>query len=348
MYIFLNFLKFFFIISLLFVILFLIIQILDDLTDFLVHRKTFILKNYLYTCPLLFVQISPIITTLSTMLILSEMLKNNEIKILFLSGINPRKVFSIFLFCGFFASVFTFVLKNYVSPPLMRKLSNRIIQSSIAFSSPKYFFYSEKLEDSYFINVEFSEYFEDGRFITIKAKKAKNFSDLNWIFENGNLWEFDSEKNLIKKEKFSKKIVSILLTSEILSISSIDIETLSFFQLSSILNKMRKLGINPVSLTTYTYEKVSYPFLNFFLIFIIFSFLKKSQKISNLYVFSFSFLFSFFSYFLYVFFFSLSKNAKIHPLLGSLGVPFVILAFIIFQNYGLNKIKKSCIIFRKS
>lgn len=348
LYIFLNFLKFFLIISFFFLILFLLIQILEDLADFLSHKKTFILKNYLYILPLLFVQISPIITTLSTMLILSEMLKNNEIKVLFLSGINTKNVFLIFLFCGFFASLFTFTLKNFVSPPLIKKINNRIYQKSIAFSSPVYSFCSEKFEDSYFVNIEISEYFEDGKFKTIKAERAKNYEGSNWIFENGNLWEFDSNRNLIREEKFNRKIVSISLTSEILSISNVDIETLSCFQLYSIIDKMKKLKINPVSLITYAYEKVSYPFLNFFLIFIIFPFLKKSHKISNLYVFSFSFLFSFFSYFLYVFFFSLSKNGKIHPILSSFGVPLVIITYIIFQNYSLNKIKKSCNIFRKS
>ncbi|MFN4227749.1 MAG: LptF/LptG family permease [Candidatus Ratteibacteria bacterium] len=347
-YIFFNFLKFFLIVSFLFVILFLLIQILEDLTDFLLHRKSFILRNYLYTCPLLFVQISPIITILSSMLVLSEMLKNNEIKVFFLSGTNPFKIFSIFLLCGFFSSIFTFTLKNFVSPPLIKKITNHIIQEQIAFSSPKYFFYSEKLENKYFINVEFSEYLEDGQFTVIKAKRAANYKDFNWVFENGTLWRFDSEKNLIKKEKFNIKNITIFLTYEILSISTIDIETFSFLTLLRILNKMKKLGIKPVALISYTYEKIFYPLLNFFLIFIIFPFLKKSHKISNLYVFSFSFLFSFSCYFLYIFFFSLSKNGKIHPLFGNLGVPLVICLYIIFQNLSLKKIKKSCNIFRKN
>ncbi|MCM8785056.1 MAG: LptF/LptG family permease [Candidatus Omnitrophica bacterium] len=346
-YIFFNFLNFFLIVSFLFVILFLLIQILEDLTDFFLHRKSFILRNYFYTCPLLFVQISPIITILSSMLVLSEMLKNNEIKVFFLSGNNPFKIFSVFLICGLFSSIFTFTLKNFVSPPLIKKISNYIIQEYITFSSPKYFFYSDRLENKYFINVEFSEYFENEGFIVIKAKRARNYEDFNWIFENGTLWKFDSEKNLIKKEKFTTKNISIFLTYEILSISTIDIETFSYFQLSKILNKMKKLGIKPVSLITLTYEKIFYPLLNFFLIFIIFPFLKKSHKISNLYVFSFSFLFSFSCYFLYVFFFSLSKNGKIHPFFGNAGIPFVIIIYLIFQNIGLKKIKKSCNIFRK-
>ncbi|MCM8767009.1 MAG: LptF/LptG family permease [Candidatus Omnitrophica bacterium] len=346
-YIFFNFLKIFLIVSFIFVILFLLIQIIEDLPDFLLHRKSFVLRNYIYTSPLLFVQISPIITILSSMLVLSEMLKNNEIKVFFLSGNNPFKIFSIFLLCGLFSSIFAFTLKNFVSPPLIKKIKNTIKQEQIAFSSPKYFFYSDRLENKYFINVEFSEYFENGEFIIIKAKRAKNYESFYWIFESGTLWRFDSEKNLVEKEKFNTKNILIFLTYEILSISTIDIETFSYFQLSQILNKMKKLGIKPVSLITYTYEKIFYPLLNFFLIFIIFPFLKKSYKISNLYVFSFSFLFSFSCYFLYIFFFSLSKNGKIHPFFGNGGVIFVILIYIILQNIGLKKIKKSCNIFRR-
>ncbi|MCM8807800.1 MAG: LptF/LptG family permease, partial [Candidatus Omnitrophica bacterium] len=97
LYIFKNFLKLFLIISLIFVLLFLVIQILDDLASFLKGEKIFIFKNYLYTCPLLFVQISPIITILSVMLVLSEMIKNSELRILFISGIKPLILFYIFL-----------------------------------------------------------------------------------------------------------------------------------------------------------------------------------------------------------------------------------------------------------
>ncbi|MCX7917864.1 MAG: LptF/LptG family permease, partial [bacterium] len=298
-YIFINFLRFFFLISILFVILFLIIEILEDLTSFFIHKKPFIFKNYLYSCPFLFVQISPIITTLSTMLILSEMLKYNEIKVLFISGNKPSQIFIFFLLCGLFSSIFCFSLKNFVSPVLIKKINNQISRIPIIFSTPKYFFYSEKLENQFFINVEFTEYLEDGSFINLKAERAKNYEGLNWIFENGVLWKFSPERNLIQKENFKRKIISILLTSEILSISSIDIESYSYFQLYSIINKMKKLKIKPITLITYAYEKITYPFLNLFIIFIIFPFIKKSHKISNLYVFSFSFLFSFFSYFLY-------------------------------------------------
>ncbi|MCM8804479.1 MAG: LptF/LptG family permease [Candidatus Omnitrophica bacterium] len=331
-YVFWNFLKFFIIISIIFVIFFLIFQVLDDLTDFFKYKKPIIFKNYIYTLPLLFVQISPIITILSLMLIISEMIKNNELKVLFISGIKPLYIFSIFLICGFFSSIFTFSVKNFLSPKLIKKVSYQKLQNSIAFSSSNYFFYSDKLYGNKFINVEFSEYLESGEIVTIKAERAENYKDTNWIFINGYFWRFDDNKNLILREKFSIKNVNIPLTAEILSISNIDVEKFSLFQLKKIIKKMVDLKLKPISLITYFNEKISYPLLNFFITFLLYTFLTKSSKISNLYVFSFSFLFFLFIYSIYIFFFSLSKNAKLNPFIGTWIVHFCVLIYFFIIN----------------
>lgn len=336
-YIFLNFLKLFILISFLSVLLFLIIQILDDMADFLRHQKEFVFKNYLYTLPLLFVQISPIITILSLMLILSEMVKNNELRVFFYSGIKMIYIFSIFLFCGFFSSIVSFSFKNFVSPYFISKIKNQKINFTISFSSPDYFFYSERKEGNEFLNVEFSEYFKNGEILTLKAEKGINYEGSEWVFKNGYLWLFDSKKNLIKKEKFQIKNIKIPLSSEILSISSIDIESFSCFQLYNIIRKLKDLKLYPVSLIAYFNEKISYPFLNFFIIFVTFPFLKKTTKISNIYVFSFSFLFSIFIYSTYILFFSLSKNAKISPFIGTWIIPIGILIYFLLSVKSLNK-----------
>ena len=316
-YILLNFFRFFILISILFVLFFLIAQIIDGLADYIKHHKIFIFKNYLYNCPLLFVQVSPVITMLSTMLIVSEMIKNNELKIMLISGIKPLYIFSIFLICGIFSSIVSFSVKNFLSPHLIKKINFPMPKISISFSSSNYFFYSEKIIGNIFLNVEFTEYLSEGGIITIKAKRAENYRENDWIFKEGCLWKFDREKNLIKEEKFLIKNLNIPLTSEILLISNIDVEKFSFFQLYKIIKKMGNLKLKPVSLITYLNEKISYPLLNFFMIFVIYPIFKKREKISILYVFSFSFLFSLFAYSIYIFFFSLSKNGKFPPILGS-------------------------------
>ncbi|MCM8818197.1 MAG: LptF/LptG family permease [Candidatus Omnitrophica bacterium] len=312
-------------------ILFSVIQILDDLYSFIKGEKIFMLKNYLYTCPLLFVQISPIITILSLMLILSEMIKNYELKVFLISGVKPINIFYIFLFCGFFSAIITFSVKNSISPYFLKRINGQISRIPIAFTSHNYFFYAEKVEGKKFINVEFSEYYEEGGFRTFKIEIAENYDGNVWIFKDGFLWEFDKEKNLINKEKIDVKKVNIPLTYEILSVLNIDIETFSFFQLLRVIKKMEKLGLKPVTLISCLYDKIAYPFLNFFIVFVIYTFLRKREKISNLYVFSFSFLFSFFIYFLYILTFSLSKNAKIPPILGTWIIQIILLAHFFYQ-----------------
>jgi lipopolysaccharide export LptBFGC system permease protein LptF len=250
------------------------------------------------------------------MLILSEMIKNNELKVMLISGIKPLYIFSIFLTCGVFSSLISFSVKNFISPHLIKKINLQISKTSISFSSSNYFFYSEEIIGNLFMNVEFTEYLSDGEIMTVKAKMAENYKENDWIFKEGCLWKFDREKNLIKEEKFKIKNLKIPLTSEILLISNIDVEKFSFSQLFKIIKKMESLKLKPVSLITYLNEKISYPLLNFFIIFVIYPVFKKGEKISTLYVFSFSFLFSLFAYGIYIFFFSLSKNGKFPSILG--------------------------------
>jgi lipopolysaccharide export LptBFGC system permease protein LptF len=245
------------------------------------------------------------------------MIKNNELKILLISGIKPLYIFSIFLTCGFFSSILSFSIKNFISPNLIKKINFQMPKTSISFSSPNYFFYSEKIAGNFFVNVEFTEYLPTGEIITVKAKKAENCRENYWIFEEGSIWAFDKEKNLINGEKFNIKNLRIPLTSEILLISSIDAEKFSFFQLFKIIKKMGNLKLKSVSLITCLNEKISYPLLNLFIIFVIYPIFKKREKISTLYVFSFSFLFSLFTYGIYIFFSSLSKNGKFSPIFGT-------------------------------
>ncbi|MGC8977165.1 MAG: LptF/LptG family permease [Candidatus Ratteibacteria bacterium] len=333
LYIFLNFMKFFLVISIIFLIFFIVIQFLDDLTDFLKYKREIFFKNYIYTSPLLFVQISPIITILSLMLVLSEMIKNCELRVFFISGIKPLYIFSIFLICGFFSSILSFAIKNFVSPPLIKKLNYSKPKFPVVFSSPKYFFYSEKFDGENFINVKFTEFLNNGEIIILKAEKAKNYRDEEWVFINGQIWKFDNRRNLIYKEEFiTIEKVKMFLTSEILSVSEIDVEKFSFFQLQKIIKKMKELKLKPVSLISYLYEKISYPILNFFITFVIYQFLTKRGKFSNLYVFSFAFLFSLFLYGIFIFFFSLSKNGKIPQIFGLWTVHFFILIYFFVSS----------------
>ena len=80
-YILFNFFKLFLISSLCLLSLFFIIQILEDLPDIISGSQKFLLSNYILTLPSSFVLISPLITLLSGMFFVSEMVKANEIKI---------------------------------------------------------------------------------------------------------------------------------------------------------------------------------------------------------------------------------------------------------------------------
>lgn len=340
-----HYFKYFLIFSIAFLILFLTINILDSIIDYLKFKIEFEIRKHIYTLPLLFVQISPIATILSSMFILSEMLKTNELKVFYFSGITPYRIFIFFLLCGFFSSLISFFFKNFVSPPLIKKLPQKeYFQNSITFSSPDYFFFAEKVDKSHlnaiFYNLEFSQYFPDKNILTIKAKKAVLIDNNLWCYD-GIFWKFNSKKELIDKEEFKiKRVETLLIPDILLYIGFFDVEKFSFWELLKITKEMKKLKIYPVTLITHIHEKFSYPLLNLFIVFLILPFLLTKEKISNIFIFSFCFLLSLSLYTIYAFFFSLSKNGKINPIFGVWFVPFLISLFTFLNISRLKGVKK--------
>jgi len=336
-YILANFFKLFFISSLCLLLLFFIIEILDDLPDIISGEKGFIFSSYLYSLPSSFVQISPLITLLSGMFLASEMMKSNEIKVFEISGINTLKIFSVFLFASFLISIFTFCIKNFVVPQITKTES---AQKSISFSSSLLLFKSDLFEgNGKFKNVEISIISKEGDIHSLKAKEGIYLGKKIWKFYNGTTYLIDKSGALKKSENFNSKTLDFPLSSEILIIAGKNPDSLKLKELKKVIKELKKLEFYPFLLLTYYIEKISYPLLNFFILLVVFPFFLVKQKITRFFVLSSTIFLGFLSYGIYSFFIALAKEGKISPFLGGWGFHLLIsLLFIIvsFRCYYKN------------
>ncbi|MCM8830502.1 MAG: LptF/LptG family permease, partial [Candidatus Omnitrophica bacterium] len=77
-----TFLKLFLMVSISFLLLFFFIEIIDNTYSIMRHGGRFSILKPLYRLPSIFVEISPVLTFLSSMFLLGEMIKYGEIRVL--------------------------------------------------------------------------------------------------------------------------------------------------------------------------------------------------------------------------------------------------------------------------
>jgi lipopolysaccharide export LptBFGC system permease protein LptF len=341
-YIFTTFMKLFFITAVSFIFLSLSIQMLEDLPDLIKLGKTPDFMEYLRYIPTVFVQISPVITLLSSLLLISEMAKYNELKILEISGINPLRIFKIIFFTGIVITGLTFCVDNCFAPRFLELNRDSAVMEKVNFSSPAYFFYSEKfVPPDDFYSVRISKILKNGRIISANAYHGKYLGEHFWELENGKLWLFDEKGQLEETEKFQKKNFVLAVEPDILDIAY-RAEQFSVFELRRKIKKLQALQLSPFYLQSFMHEKISYSFLNLFLLFLVVPFFSLRYKFPRLFVASLSVGLSFIFYGIYSLGNALAKNGKIPPFWG-LWLAHIVIAVIVVtaRISSLNLIKKN-------
>jgi|LSQX01.2.fsa_nt_gb lipopolysaccharide export LptBFGC system permease protein LptF len=337
----LSFFKTFIIISVSIVSLFIFIRIIDDLHSLELVDKGLRLWKYLFDAPELFIEMSPIVTFLSGMFFISEMLKYGELKVFEISGINHRKIFYILCVCGLLVSGFAFYVRNYTVPVCMIKKGKFKEVKTINFSSPEYLVYSEKfISPDFFEMVQFS-YIKKGEYTQlIKAEKAIYEGKNYWRFENGNLWLFDLNGQLLKKDVFQSLRTQFRIMPEILASDSKNIETLSYVEFKHLLTNMKKFGIIQKEMESYFHERTAYPLLNFFLLFLLLPFFSITKKLARVFVLSISMVLAFVSYGIYAFSFGLATSGRVPPVVGVWTLHFSLIVFLLIFLVKIEKKEK--------
>lgn len=107
----------------LFIIMAVIIDVfsfIDDIVKFKIPLGS-ILGFYFYYTPTIFIQVTPMAMLLSTIYVLSNLNKNNEIVAMKSSGISLWRVMAPLLLIGLFVSIVVFAVNDRIIPPSSRK-----------------------------------------------------------------------------------------------------------------------------------------------------------------------------------------------------------------------------------
>ncbi|MBN1445137.1 MAG: LptF/LptG family permease [Candidatus Omnitrophica bacterium] len=336
-----SFLKLFIIVSVSFMLMFFLIDILEGLNDLVKRGDAFDAVKSFYRLPSIFVEISPVLTFLSGMFLLGEMIKYGEIRILEISGIKPLKLLAVFFLCGTVISAAAFYIKNFTAPACLKRINKPAEIKVVNFSSPGYLLYSEKFTPpGTFRKIQVSVISESGGIMTVNAASAVYGGDNIWTFGSGRIWYFGSDGSMEKSENFSVKKLHIMLEPGLIMDASRNLDEFSYAELKDMMRKLEGLNILPVSVKSSLHERFAYPLLNLFLLFILFPFFYVRHKISRVFVLGLSILLSFISYGVFSSGLTLAKAGKMPVFVGVWLMHILITASLVLFFFRLSLLSK--------
>ena len=147
-YLIVHLLKYFLLATTGFLLVFITVQMVSDFSDILKKHDEIKFFYYLLQVPSIFVYVAPVITCLSSLFLISEMLKNREIKILEICGVSPMVVYRVLFFGGILITALVFLINELVVPAAIQKMnSSKTFLEKVSFSSPQTFFFADKFTD---------------------------------------------------------------------------------------------------------------------------------------------------------------------------------------------------------
>ena len=249
-------------VTLAFIIIFIVVDIIDHLDKFIDSSMPAIdiIKYYIYTIPW-FASIGlPMAILLSTILTISILQKNSELTALKASGISFKRITSSLLILGLILSIFSFIFDNYVvtsnyqkrviiedSYKLKKRNENKTKKRNIyrqldknTVLSIKYFQFDSKIAHG----VSIQKFSDQKLYYRIDSPRMQwNDSLSYWILTNYKVRDW-TEDNI---KYFSGKTDSILN----IDLSPIDItretvkpEEMDYWTLLDFVSKLKKNGIN--------------------------------------------------------------------------------------------------------
>jgi len=272
-----EFIKFFFIIQLVIIVLFVFIDYLSRMERFLKSDITMLgaLTYVLLKVPFMFVQLMPAGILLATIVVFGVMNRNNELLAIRSSGINAYFLIKPAVYVSLFFSFVMFFLGETLIPVSMSKVNdieNNVIRKkqNISVTREDIWIKSENrlIHINYYDPAQKSvagiaivsmdeNYAIESR---IDAKKGY-YSDGDWIFES--IIEQTHSKNAMDYDvkTYKKKSIPLAFKPEDLSAVAKKSEEMSFFELRNYVKKVKEEGYDA---TTYEVDldgKIAFPFI---------------------------------------------------------------------------------------
>ena len=273
----------------LFMLLFVVIDVFNNLDEFLKSGVNFriIATYYLYSIPVILVQVVPMAVLVSILFVLSNLSRHNEVTAMRASGVSSFHILAPYLFIGAVISFGVFLMSEQVVPRTSitstsimegliekgkKNLADRSIQNATLFTKGNLMVYAREFElanDTLLDVVLFEDDPERLLQTKIAAKRAV-YRDGRWTFYETIEYRMDRDGELEGEPRFAEKMVIDLGAKPVDFLrESLQIEYMNTKQLEEYISHLR--GVSPKlvqkMLVDFHY-KIAFPFVSFIVILI--------------------------------------------------------------------------------
>ncbi len=332
----------FFLLSLIFISLVIILSSLEEISFTKNSNVSFVFPYFLtlLNAPITLFEIFPFIFLLTTQFLFYDLLKKDELNILKINGLNNfsiiRLIFFIAIIIGLFNITFFYHaasnLKFYYSN-IKNNLSDdnkflaMVTKSGLWIkdeaNGKKFIIKSKFIKDNLIINNVINEFDSDFKLIRVIQSKKIDIKKNEWIIYNPVITRENTSimlnENILLKTNFNYEKINNIFSN---------VSTLDFASLYRLKKDFEKLGYSTIEIIIHLSKLFTTPII-YGILSIISSIimLTASKKISIFYFISAGFLVSVFIYYMMFFFSSLANNGAI-PVVMSFVFPIIILSII--------------------
>ena len=266
-----------------FVTIYLIIDMLQKIDDFIEANVSIaiILKYFFYKIPFIIVQMTPISMLISVIIAFSLMKKNNELVALKGSGISIHRVSMPVIFLSLIMVIFIFFFSELIVPYTSSKSESiwnievrkgkykRFFRRKHIWYKGKNYIYWIKYFDGKNMTMEKAIfYFFDKQFHLLKRIQAKKviWSDGIWIAKDGMIQTLKTNEKGYHLERFESKRMKLSETPESFLRPVRRPEEMNYWQLKRFAKEIEREGYDAKRYFVDTYMKLSFPFINLIIV----------------------------------------------------------------------------------
>ena len=294
-----QFLKFLFFSVLSFTVIYVTVDIFEEIDNFIDHDAGImtIVKYYVFSIPFILTYITPVSLLLGTVFAMGIMGRRNELTALTASGVSLVRIATPIFIAALSMSVFSAYFNDVVVAKANRQKSdimrydiegatrsNPNLKENLHYLGQDGFMY---LASSYnhqtltLYDIVVQEYQDNTLVRRIDARKAR-WKDDKWVFEKGFERTFQSDEEAVRR--FEQMVVpAITETPQDFVKEHVDEENMNFAELRRYIEKVRRSGGNVERYLVDLYFKLSFPLAGsiFVLIGVAFASGKRKQSIAT-------------------------------------------------------------------
>lgn len=291
--IFFTFIKTFFLVIVSFTVLFYLMDLVDKGDKFLSKDVSHVIVTsyLLYKTPLILTQIFPIALLLTTLVVINQKNKNNEITAIKASGVNIYRILSpIFIFAVLIAYS-SFLLSEKISPITLKKakdieatyikgIDKRLLSKKgllLKQGNSIYKISSLNVKEKHITSL--IKYTFSGDFVLQEMTETKDlfFKDEVWQSESALVTKFNKEDSFTTVEVLNYKD-NYLKSPANLTTINFEHEQMSFDELETFIEEMEAKGENTDKYRTDLYSKMTFPFINILVVFLALPFAMRTGR----------------------------------------------------------------------